>query len=1037
MNIRSTSSHAIAPARQTPAAPLKEESQQNPENSEFVAFVDQLSPDSLRRLAGVKKPGFFKRMFNTASNWVNGINLALSIGPTVGHLVVAREINRLEHNVFGKPEMAPIDWLRENRPRGFSSSVGSVMVAGSAPLQSAMGLSLSELMEVENHFYRSMAPSPNEQGVKSTAPFLRELAKGPARQPSQPRSAFVFLGQGRRNSEEADSVTRLWNQDGRPPHNPFPVEDQRHRIWESLESQSQKGSLPIFVDLDGDYSTFTGTEFVAKKTLSSLGERNNSLGDDFAETSRYFAWLTARQESFSRDLEPYFERTSPVGAETVRALKQNLTPPWLDGSSGMGPWTAPQLMRGMPATLGSLKQEQGDEVYLDAVVSLDRDVLTGVQTYWIKMLRELKRPERQEVIRELPNLLFDFNLRAPDASNFSQVSPVDAPNLSEIARGQSLISRERPYDRAVGLKETLDHTLDGLGIAERRGLLSSIRNLADQHTALLNKREERLRKGLGAGYSGLNVSEVIDGKVEQASFKRAVGQLNEYADENPRTPLGQEARRHASLLEFLHAMEHRYGEVDQILPRIKGDFSKHPLGVSEYFITPGPGTKVSPLRQSKALSVRMGNRSDPEPTKMSMVFEGGGGRGFAYVECLKQLESSFVRSQNGYEVDEYVGTSAGAIVAVLLAAGYTPSELRGVMEGIDFTSFNADAAWLMGGVDPKVRGIDRTGLFSTQKMYQTFEKLLSDKLGVEGRPVLFSDLPHNLKLVASLMNTDLPEDSGLRNEVDGDGRFVFSSDTTPNFDVVGALISSAAVPGFFQLPQMIVAKPAVDGGEPERSRMQFADGGVVDNLSLSSASRNEKDRALVVLPAHTHTRHPETGEWVGLDTLNFGTDNLDLVDAHNKELYAKFAPKLDDYFQRLKQHGVERAVLGFNLAKPWQQPLPAVQGSSEELSLRSLIHAKDLDMPVLDKEKGDDLVSYTQRPPNLLTNVLGGLFDDYFDNRPGVNGGQGDFHRTKDGFHYHPPQTEAIDLFDMAWSAGGAALSASKSEYAERKFQQN
>lgn len=1036
MNIRSTSYHATAPATRVSVAPLKhEQPKEIVENTDFVNFVDQLSPDGLRRLAGVKKPGFFKRMFTTAGNWVNGINLALSIGPTVGHLIVAREINRFEHNVLGKPEMAPIDWLRENRPRGFSSSVGSVMVAGSAPLQSAMGLSLSELMEVENHFYRSMAPSANEQGVKSTAPFLRELAKGPTREPGQPRSAFVFLGQ--KNTEEADSVTRLWNQDNRPPQNPFPIEDQRHRIWESLESQSQKGSLPIFVDLDGDYSTFTGTEFVAKKTLSSLGERNNSLGDDFAETSRYFAWLTARQESFSRDLEPYFERTSSAGAETVKQLKQGLTPPWLDGKAGMGPWTAPQLMREMPEQLDRLKQEQGDGVYLDALVSLDRDVLTGVQTYWIKLLRELKRPDRHQVIDELPNLLFDFNLRTPDDPKFSEVSPADAPDLSEIARGQAFISKERPYDRAVGLKEILDHTLDGLGITERRGLLSSIRDFADQRTPDLDNRENRLRAGLGEEYSGLNVRDVIEGKVDRASFKRAIKELNGYSDENARTPLGQEARRHASLLEFLYAMEHRYGEVDQILPRIKGDFSKHPLGVSEYFIPPAPGTKVSPLRQSKTLSIRLGNRSDPKPTKMSLVFEGGGGRGFAYVECLKQLESSFVRSQNGYEVDEYVGTSAGAIVAVLLAAGYTPSELRSVMEGIDFTSFNADAAWLMGGVDPKVRGIDRTGLFSTQKMYQTFEKLLAEKLGVEGRPVLFSDLPHNLKLVSSLMNTDLPEDSTVRREVDSDGRFVFSTENTPNFDVVGALISSAAVPGFFQLPQMIVAKPSVDGGKPERSRMQFADGGVVDNLSLSSASREEKNRALVVLPAHTHTRHPETGEWVGLDTLNFGTDNLDLVDAHNKKLYAKFAPKLDEYFQRLKQHGVERAVMGFNLAKPWQQPLPAVQGSSEELSLRSLIHAKDLDMPVLDKEKGDGLISYTQRPPNLLTNVLGGLFDDYFDNRPGVNNGEGDFHRSQDGFHYHPPQTEATDLFDMAWSAGGAALSASKSEYAERKFQQS
>ena len=96
--------------------------------------------------------------------------------------------------------------------------------------------------------------------------------------------------------------------------------------------------------------------------------------------------------------------------------------------------------------------------------------------------------------------------------------------------------------------------------------------------------------------------------------------------------------------------------------------------------------------------------------------EGGGGRGFAYPECLQQLQSSFTKSEHGYEVDEYVGTSAGSIVAALLAAGYSVAELREVMQTIDFSAFNADAAWLMGGVDPKARGITRTGLFSTQKM---------------------------------------------------------------------------------------------------------------------------------------------------------------------------------------------------------------------------------------------------------------------------------------------------------------------------------
>lgn len=1031
MNISSTRLHQHNKLTATGASLARPQADVQP--SEVPSHsLDEVSLEGLRELAGVKKPGFLKRLMKTASNFVTGINLALAIGPTVGHLILAKEISEIQSKVTGNPPQAPLDWMREHRPKGFGSSLSSILQAGSAPLQSAMGLSLTDLAEVEEHYYRVLAPSENAEGVKSTAPYLRELAKDPQRGPDQARSAFVWLGEKR--TDEAKTVTDLWNSPERPRENPFPVEEPRHRIWESLQSQEGKGNLPIFVDIDGDYYSFTGTEFVAKKTLSSLGERNNSLGDDFADTSRYFAWLTARQESYSRDLAPYLRATNPKAAGTVEQIKRELTPPWLDGAKGMGPFTDPGRASRLPAQLDSIRREQGENAWVDSLISLDRDVITGVQTHWIKLLRELKRSDREGVVEALPSALFDYNLRLPGQPGFAEVAPQGAPILGEVARQQEFAIKDRPFDRAIGLKEILDHTLDGLGVIERRETLQSIRQQANSHLKSLETRESRLRASLGNNYAGLNVRDVIDGNVPEDKFKVAVRQLNEQADRQGRTPLGLESRRHASMLEFLYKMETRYGEVDQIMPRIKGDFTQHPLGISEYFIPPAPGALVSPLREVEPVSVLLGNSQDPDPMKLSLVLEGGGGRGFAYPECLKQLEGSFIKSEHGYEIDEYVGTSAGSLVAVLLAAGFQISEVRSVMDTIDFTSFNADAAWLMGGVDPKARGINRTGLFSTQKMYQTFQDLLAKKLNIHGRPVLFSDLPHKLKMVSSMVNTDLPADSPLREQIDGDGRFVFSSDSTPNFDVAGALVSSAAVPAFFQLPQMLIAKPG-ENGKVERSRMQLADGGVVDNLSLSSANSAEKHRALVVLPAHTQARNPETGELVALDTLNFSTEHLDIIDAHNRELYKNFVPKLDDYFQRLKGHGVERAVLGFNLARPSQQPLPAIQGSSEELSLLATIHAKEIGLPVVEKEKGDSLIAFTQRPPNLLTDALGDLFDRYIDNRPGEGDGSGTLHRNQDGFHYHPPADETADLFEMGYRVGGLALSASDSEYAQRRFE--
>lgn len=53
-----------------------------------------------------------------------------------------------------------------------------------------------------------------------------------------------------------------------------------------------------------------------------------------------------------------------------------------------------------------------------------------------------------------------------------------------------------------------------------------------------------------------------------------------------------------------------------------------------------------------------------------MVFEGGGAKGSAFVGALEVLEA------NGHRHRRLIGTSAGAITATLVAAGYTPQELR-------------------------------------------------------------------------------------------------------------------------------------------------------------------------------------------------------------------------------------------------------------------------------------------------------------------------------------------------------------------------
>jgi len=67
--------------------------------------------------------------------------------------------------------------------------------------------------------------------------------------------------------------------------------------------------------------------------------------------------------------------------------------------------------------------------------------------------------------------------------------------------------------------------------------------------------------------------------------------------------------------------------------------------------------------------------------KVDAVFEGGGVKGIGLVGALSVTEAK------GYKFENVAGTSAGAIVASLIAAGYTAGEIRPIMDSLDYSKF--------------------------------------------------------------------------------------------------------------------------------------------------------------------------------------------------------------------------------------------------------------------------------------------------------------------------------------------------------------
>ena len=107
---------------------------------------------------------------------------------------------------------------------------------------------------------------------------------------------------------------------------------------------------------------------------------------------------------------------------------------------------------------------------------------------------------------------------------------------------------------------------------------------------------------------------------------------------------------------------------------------------------------------------------------VDLVFEGGGVKGIGLAGALATLE------ERGYRPQNVAGTSAGAINASLLAAGYSAEELREIIISLDYRQFK-DRGW-----EDKVPLIERSlsllldlGLYEGTRFYEWIKERLEAK----------------------------------------------------------------------------------------------------------------------------------------------------------------------------------------------------------------------------------------------------------------------------------------------------------------------
>ena len=185
----------------------------------------------------------------------------------------------------------------------------------------------------------------------------------------------------------------------------------------------------------------------------------------------------------------------------------------------------------------------------------------------------------------------------------------------------------------------------------------------------------------------------------------------------------------------------------------------------------------------------------PPPTESikTIIMKGGGVKGLAFAGAIEVLV------EHGYEFQTYVGTSAGAIAAVLFASGYPPEEVKNILYKKSFSDF-LDANIFKAIYNLLLKG----GCFPGTALKTWINELVQDKLNTHSfEDITMESFGHKTGKRIMLFASHLQK-----------GAIVFDSEPgrhkRSGEPLDFAVRLSASIPGVF-IPEFTEGYPVYDG----------------------------------------------------------------------------------------------------------------------------------------------------------------------------------------------------------------------------------
>ena len=196
----------------------------------------------------------------------------------------------------------------------------------------------------------------------------------------------------------------------------------------------------------------------------------------------------------------------------------------------------------------------------------------------------------------------------------------------------------------------------------------------------------------------------------------------------------------------------------------------------------------------------------------NLVFEGGGVKGIAYVGALKKLEEEGILQ----DIEKVAGTSAGAMVAVLVGLGFSTDELHDILKSLNFKNF-MDSSW--GIIRDTKRLLSDYGWYKGDFFRSVMAGYIEQKTGDgEATFAKVAELKKQGKPFRDIYLIGADLTTGYSK--------VFSADLTPDVKVADAARVSMSIPLFFA---------AIKGLNGDGHI--YVDGGLLDNYALKVFDR--------------------------------------------------------------------------------------------------------------------------------------------------------------------------------------------------------